>query len=352
MSTFQAVDAYLRGYVEKWQIPGLSVAIVQEGELAFSAGYGVQDLQTQRPATPQTLFHIASVAKTMTSTAIMQLREAGKVELDDPIVKHLPYFKVDNPRSDQITIRQCLCHISGIGHPTDYGWDKPEFDDDSLERHVRGLATHQLLDLAPNTLSYSDIAYNVLGDLIAKVSGMSYEAYMKCHLFDPLGMSTTTLMAPRAEHPELVATGYQEEVENATPRVIVQSYYPYNRMHVPCGCIASSAEEMARWMLVSLNRGELDGVRILQSKSYETMWQVQFINSHPEATQDPALGWWRSRRYSERVMQHDGGDDGFLSNTRIWTESNIGVVILCNGYWCDPWNATMEVYELLVGEKG
>ena len=91
--------------------------------------------------TAETLFHLASVVKTMTSTAIMQLREAGKLELDDPIVKHLPYFRVDDPRSDQITIRHCLCHTSGIGHPEDYSWDNPEFDDEALERHVRGLAT-------------------------------------------------------------------------------------------------------------------------------------------------------------------------------------------------------------------
>lgn len=351
MSTFQTINTYLLGYVERWQIPGLSCAIVQDGKLAFSAGYGVQNLQTQRAATPQTLFHIASVAKTMTSSAIMQLREADKVQLDDPIVKHLPYFKVNDPRTDQITIRQCLCHSSGIGHPEAYGWDNPEFDDESLERHVRGLATHKLLDLAPNAVSYSDIAFNVLGDLIAKVSGLSYEEYMLQHIFRPLGMTTTTLMAPCAEHPELVATGYEEKEENAEPRTIVESDYPYNRMHVPCGCIASSAEEMARWMLVSLNQGELDGVRILRPQSYDVMWQMQFRDADPEAPDDPALGWWVSRRYPERVMQHSGGDDGFLSYLRLWTESNIGIVILCNGYWCDPWNATNEVYTLLASNQ-
>lgn len=347
MSTQARIDTYLRQYVEKWQIVGLSAAVVQDGAVSFSAAYGLQDRQTQQAATVDTLFHIASVAKTMTSTAIMQLREQGKLELDDPLVTHLPYFRVDNPHSDQITIRQCLCHASGIGHPEEYGWDQPEFDDESLERYVRSLASHKLLDLAPNTVSYSDIAFNVLGDLIAKVSGMSYEQYMKRQIFDPLGMTTTTLMAPRADHPVLVATGYEKREGDET---IVQSRYPYNRMHVPCGCIASSATEMARWALVSLNRGELAGVRILQAASYDAMWQMQFRDSDDEAPDDPALGWWVSRRYSEKVMQHNGGDDGFLSNLRLWTESGIGIVILCNAYWCDPWNATSEVYKILVGE--
>lgn len=344
MTTHERIDAYLRDYVASGQSIGLSAAVVQEGSIVFSAGYGLQNQQTKRPVTPQTLFHIASVAKTMTSTAIMQLREQGKLDLDDPLVKHLPYFRVDDPRSDQITIRQCLSHTSGIGHPEDYGWDRPEFDDEALERHVRGLATHKLVEIAANSLSYSDIAYNVLGDLIAKVTGMSYEQYMKTHLFDPIGMTTTTLMAPRADHPELVATGYEKKDDGA----IVQSFYPYNRMHVPCGCIASSAAEMARWAMVSLNRGELAGVRILSSTSYDEMWRMQFRDRNEEFSTDTALGWWVSRRYSERVMQHDGEDDGFVSNLRLWTESGIGIVVLCNALWAEPWKATDEVYKILV----
>lgn len=240
MAIDSQLDTYLRAYVEQWQIVGLAAAIVEQGTLRFSAAYGVQDRPSGQPVTVNTLFHIASVAKTMTSTAIMQLREQGKLNLDDPVVKHLPYFRVADPRSDTITIRQCLCHTSGIGHPTDYGWDQPEFDDEALERHVRGLATHQLLDLAPNAVSYSDIAYNVLGDLIAKVSGMSYEQYMKTRLFDPLGMTTTTLMAPRAAHPERVATGYEKR-EDGT---IVQSFYPYNRSMCP---VAVLRAVLSKW---------------------------------------------------------------------------------------------------------
>ena len=341
--TIQAdIDAYVRAYVARWRLPGLSIGVVRDGAVLFSAGYGVQSLATGQPATAQTLFHIASVAKTMTSTAIFQLLERGRVDLDDPIVRHLPYFKVDDARSDAITIRQCLMHTSGIGHPVDYGWDAPEFDDDSLERHVRGLRSHRLVEIEPGSTSYSDIAFNVLGDLIAKVSGTSYEQYMKQHIFDPLGMTTTTLMAPRATHHGLVATGYEQTEDGS----IVESRYPYNRMHVPCGCIASSAAEMARWMLVNLQRGEVDGVRILQASTYDEMWRMQLHTIGEGGGEAPALGWWINRRHAEQVMQHDGEDDGFVSNLRLWTESGIGVVMLCNAQWTDPWQACDEVYAL------
>jgi CubicO group peptidase (beta-lactamase class C family) len=178
MNTLEKIDTYVRQYMEQSHVPGLALAVAQHGRVVYYAGYGVRNLDKAQPVSPSTLFHLASVVKTMTSTAVMQLREAGRLDLDDPIVKHLPYFRIDNPRSDQITIRHCLTHTSGIGHPEYYGWDNPEFDDDSLERHVRSLAAHTLVNIAPGTTSYSDIAYNVLGYLIAKVSGMSYEAYM------------------------------------------------------------------------------------------------------------------------------------------------------------------------------
>lgn len=343
MSSLSQIDAYLRHYLEAEQLVGLAVVVVQDDAITFRGTYGVQNRQTRQPVTPQTLFHIASVAKTMTSTAIMQLREQGKLSLDDPLVKHLPYFQVDDPRSAQITIRQCLYHVSGIGHPEDYGWDRPEFDDEALERHVRGLASHKLLELGPGEVSYSDIAFNVLGDLIAKVSGLPYEQYMKTQIFDPLGMTTTTLMAPRSAHPELVATGYEKQVDGT----IVESFYPYNRMHVPCGCIASSAFEMAQWCRVHLTRGEVDGVRILQPESYGELWQRQVRASNTRHA-DPALGWWINRHYQQPVLQHDGEDDGFVSNLRLWPERKLGMVALCNAVWAAPEEICDEIYQILV----
>ena len=339
----EKIDAYLRGYMADSGIVGLAIAVAQEGKMRFCRGYGVQDQHTKTPVTAETLFHLASVVKTMTSTAIMQLREAGKLELDDPIVKHLPYFRVDDPRSDQITIRHCLCHISGIGHPEDYSWDNPEFDDDALERHVRGLANHKLIELGAGAISYSDIAYNVLGDLIAKLTGMSYEAYLHSHLLHPLGMDKTTTMPPRQGDPALLATGYERD-ESGT---IKQSFYPYNRIHVPCGCVASNVLEMTRYATAQLRRGELDGVRILQPQSYSDMWTIQVQSANPNVGSDSALGWWVHRNQSELVVGHDGEDDGFVSDFRLWTQSQISIVVLCNAIWAEPWKVTEDVYQML-----
>jgi hypothetical protein len=140
------IDLAIRDFIAQTEATGLAIAVARRGQMVFCQGYGVQDLDARVPVTPNTLFHLASVVKTMTSTAIHQLCEAGRLELDDPVVAHLPYFRVNDPRSGQITLRQCLTHTSGIAHPDDWGWEQPEFDDGALERHVRTLAerTHQL----------------------------------------------------------------------------------------------------------------------------------------------------------------------------------------------------------------
>lgn len=338
----EQIDSAIREYLNQSAVTGLAIAVAQQGKMVFCGGYGVQDLDTMQPVTPASLFHLASVVKTMTSTAIMQLREAGKLDLDDPVVKHLPYFCVDDPRSDRITIRQCLSHISGIGHPSDWSWDSPEFDNGSLERHVRSLVNHTLVDIPPQTTSYSDIAYNVLGALIAHVSEMSYEAYMDHHIFAPLGMHKTTTMAPREGDPALLASGYEHDEAGA----VRQSLYPYNRMYVPCGCVASNVLEMTRYATAHLNRGELDGVRILARESYDTMWKVQVHDARETVRADSALGWWVRRGSTELIVEHFGGDDGFLSHFCLWPERHQSIVVLCNADWADPGHVTDIVSQL------
>ncbi|MBC8077068.1 MAG: beta-lactamase family protein [Chloroflexales bacterium] len=337
------IDVAVREYLAHAEVTGLAIAVAQQGQMVFCSGYGVQNRDTMQPVTPATLFHLASVVKTMTSTAIMQLREAGKLDLDDPVVAHLPYFRVDDPRSDQITLRQCLSHTSGIEHPTDWGWDRPEFDDAALERHVRSLAARPLIDVPPGTTAYSDIAYNVLGAVIAHVSGLSYEAYLQRHLFQPLGMTQTTTMAPRQGDPALLATGYEHDESG----VIRQSLYPYNRMHVPCGCVASNVLEMTRYATAHLNAGVLDGARILAPASYDAMWAVQVHTARETARADSALGWWVRRGSAERIVEHDGEDDGFLSYFCLWPERHQSIVVLCNATWADLRHVTGIVADLL-----
>src|SRR5262245_8074457 len=191
--------------VQHSQIPGFAIGVVKNGKLIYAKGFGTARLGTDTPITPQSLFHMASVTKTFVGTAVMQLVEENKVELDAPLIKYLPYFQMNDARYRTITIRQMLSHTSGIPDVTDYHWDKPEYDDGALERFVR-IVARMKLDFAPGAkFSYSNTAYEILGDVTAKVSGESFEDYVQHHILTPLGMKDSTLLV-REANPKLLTT--------------------------------------------------------------------------------------------------------------------------------------------------
>lgn len=166
-------------FVENEKFPGLAAGIVKDNRVLFTGEYGTANLSTGDPVVRGTLFHQASVSKTFVATAIMQLVERGKVELDAPITKYLSYFKLEDERYQNITIRQLMNHTSGMPDEEDYAWDRPEYDEQSLERYVKGIGHHKLLSQPGEKFAYSNIGYEILGDMIAKVSDMSFEQYME-----------------------------------------------------------------------------------------------------------------------------------------------------------------------------
>ena len=144
-----ALDRRLTPFVEQMmaltRIPGMAVGVVADGVTVYARGFGVASLEDRRPVTAETLFHMASVTKPFVATAVMQLVEEGIVALDDPVVRRLPYFAMADERARDITIRQMLSHTAGMPDEEDYGWDRPEYDDDALERYVRSLADRELI---------------------------------------------------------------------------------------------------------------------------------------------------------------------------------------------------------------
>lgn len=173
------LDEEVEGLFSESDCPGLAIGVVRDQELVYAKGFGVTNLETGEDVTPRTLFHMASITKPFVATSIMQLLEEGKLALDDPIVQHLPYFELNDERYTELTIRQFLHHSSGMPNVEDYHWDDPEYDEGALERYVRSLGDRELLDDPGRWFAYSNMAFEVLGDLIAKVSGQSFADYLK-----------------------------------------------------------------------------------------------------------------------------------------------------------------------------
>ena len=336
----QRLESSITQSMRDQKIPGFAIGVVKDGRLVYSRGFGVMKVgDPNRPVSAETLFHMASITKPFVATALMQLVERQKVNLDDPVTKYLPYFRLKDPRYKDITVRQMVTHTSGMPDVTNYYWDKPEYDDGALERYVRSL-DDKLLRWAPGKeFRYSNMAFEVLGDLVAKVSGKSFEDYVEENILKPVGMKSSTLLYKKADQANL-ADGYTLTKGTLVP----VAHYPYNRAHTPSSNLHSNVEDMARWVRVNLNRGELDGCRILKNSTYDALWKP--AAPLPGRNWHVGISWFLAESNGEEIVMHNGGDDGFATHLAFAPRLKAGVVMMAN---CDHissikaiWEAAME----------
>jgi CubicO group peptidase (beta-lactamase class C family) len=220
-------------------LTGFAIGVIEDNRLVYARGFGVMKLgDSTHPVAPETLFHMASITKPFVATAVMQLVEQGKIDLDAPVTKYVPYFRLMDLRYKDITVRHMLTHTSGMPDVKDHRWNKPEYDEGALERYVRSLEDKQLLWPPGQKFRYSNMAFEVLGDLVAKVSGMSFEDYVEASILKPVGMKSSTLLYKKAD-PAKMAAGHT--MRNGV--VVPVAHYPYNRAHSPSSNLHSNVEK-------------------------------------------------------------------------------------------------------------
>ncbi len=195
-ATVAKIEALVEQIMQKYSIPGLALGIVKDGHPIYAKGFGVAEVGSDRPVTSRSIFHTASVNKTVVATAIMQLVEAGKIDLDSLMTDYLPYFSMADRRYANMTVRQVLSHRAGIPNvdnaTLEAEFRAPRYDDAALEEYVRNLSDTSLLFAPGEDFSYSYPGFDVLGDVIAKASGESFEEYVQDNIFSPLAMGDTT----------------------------------------------------------------------------------------------------------------------------------------------------------------
>jgi CubicO group peptidase (beta-lactamase class C family) len=337
-ATFEPIA---RRAVQEHELPGLVVGAVAEGRLAWSGTWGVRQKGGADPLTTRSLFHMASVTKPFVGTAVMQLVEQGKVELDAPVTRYVPYFQLADARAAGITVRQMLSHASGMPDVRDYEWAKAVADEGALERYVRGLGSEELIAAPGERFRYSNMAYEVLGHLVARVSGETFEGYVKGHILAPLGMKDSTVFKPEAD-PALTTSPH---VLDEALDVVVSAVYPYNRMHGPSSTLHSNVLDMARFALANLRRGELDGSRILRAESYDLMWKPT-----GDAGRPVAISWFQGQHGGRRRIGHGGGDTGYRSNLVLLPDEGLAVVAMCHFDGCPVGGLTSAALDVALGE--
>jgi CubicO group peptidase (beta-lactamase class C family) len=303
------------------EAPGLAIAVLRDGKAVHEESLGVLDLASRAPVTRETRFHTASVTKTFVAVAVLQLVEQGRVDLDAHPRKYLPYYEPTGPRAEGMTVRQLLSHISGVPNDDDTRFDRPDLDDGALERFVREASSRPLQSAPGERFGYSNVGYCILGDLVAKVSGQTIETYVKRHILEPLGMKDSSMLLSEAKlgpwaRPYVVDDAY---------RVASAPFYPYNRRRGPSSALSSTLNDLERWAVANLNRGELEGRRILKAATYDEMWKPA-----GESFRQIGLGWFLWERGGERVVGHNGSDTGFVADVELLPGRGVGVIVLCN----------------------
>jgi CubicO group peptidase (beta-lactamase class C family) len=322
----------------------------------LAEGYGTRRAGFDSAVTAATVFHMASVSKQFTATAVLQLVEQGKIDLNAPVIRYLPSFHMKDPRAEQITVKQLLNHTAGLPDVTNYQWNHPEYDADALDRFVRGLADSTLIAAPGERFSYSNIGFEVAADLIATVSGLPFEDYMQQRILTPLGMRHSTFLMTDVDSANLA----WPHVRRSTGAVRPLDYYTYNRAHAGSGTLHSSVEDMLRWAEANLRRGELNGVRIARAATVNQLWastvdrtEENTIQAFLNATPSPfdstgySLGW-RWYRFAERHMVgHSGQDDGFRSHILISPDEGIAIVVMMNDYTGDASDLARILYRVV-----
>lgn len=343
------LDRIINEYVNEEFVPGLSVGVVYDNEIIYIKGFGVKNVDTKEPVDENSLFHMASVSKTFVATGIMQLVEQGKIRLDECVIEYLPYFKLKDDRYKDITIRQLLSHISGMPDEDDYEWDKPQYDEEALERYVRSINEKELMWEPGEKFAYSNISYEILGNVIEKVSGMSFEKCMKENILNVVQMKESNFLKPLVSK-ELLTSPHVLDIENVYGAV-VSEIFPYNRAHGPSSTLCSNAVEMCNYAIANMNEGRFGGEKILEPNSYSELWGEYASTDWGGYTSEIGLAWFLGEYKGNKVRSHSGMDTGFRSNLIILPERGIAVVVMINSDYIGTKILCTSILDILLGEE-
>lgn len=304
--------------------PGISMGVIFDQELIWSRGFGYANLATKEPVTSNTLYRIASITKLFTSTAIMQLRDEGKLQLDDPVAKHLDWFSVQNPFDDapQITIRHLLTHTSGLPREAAFPyWIERNFP--TIEE-VRAKLPDQQVAIAPETRwKYSNLALTLAGEIIAHVAAMPYADYIQHEILDPLGM-TNTLVTPPPGHP-LMATGYQRRLPDGSRAI---GEYTDSKGLTPAANMASNVEDLAKFAMLQFRSGPRADAQVLKGSSLREMQRVHWLNDNWQAGRGLGFYVWRVDTFT--LAGHGGALEGYRTDLQVIPAEKIGFIVLTN----------------------
>jgi len=369
------LDAYIATMLEKTQIPGAAVAIVQNGQVIYENGFGVHEVDQpepvtpETPETPETLMMIGSVTKSMTATMAATLVDAGRLRWDTPVVDLPPGFAVADPDLTQaMIVRNAFCACTGLPQrDADFILNSDNYTPESL---IASVAAFPLAAPLGKLFQYSNQMFAIGGyAATAAASGETddlYDAYVRVmgeQLLAPLGMTRSTFSLEEVEASGDYAGSHGRELSGAYVPVALDDEDSFVRAVAPAGALWSSAAEMAHYVQMELGRGIApDGTRVISEENLGVTWQPQVAVPAPPAAESEglppeliamgqgyALGWLTGDYFGQRLLTHSGGTFGFVSQIALLPDADFGIVVLTNGVGAEVFTLAVQfrAFELL-----
>jgi CubicO group peptidase (beta-lactamase class C family) len=304
-------------------IPGMSLAIVKDGEVIFMKGFGYKDFERKIPVTAETQFAIGSSSKAFTALSVLMSQDEGRLSLDDSPKKYLSFFKINDPEIDKnITVRDLMAHSSGLNR-TDLGWITGKL---TREEIIRVAGEAKPMAKLREKFFYQNVMFVAAGEIVSRVQKMPWERFVPERVFKPLGMTNSTMSLKEMQKKADYSFGYDYNFDTKETRKL-----PLRDIDevAPAGSINSSARDMTQWLKFVLNRGEINGKRLVSEKGFDEWTKLQ-MKITPNGKVGYGLGWFIRDWNGMKVVEHGGNIDGFNALVAMIPEKKLGFVMLTN----------------------
>jgi CubicO group peptidase (beta-lactamase class C family) len=326
-------------------MPGLSIAVVHDQDILWSAGFGYADIERRRPARSNTIYSICSISKLFTAIGVMQLRDQGKLRLDDPVEAHLPWFDIQQsfPDSPPITVQGLLTHSSGLPRESDFPyWTGPEFEFPTREQVIERLASQETLYPAYKYFQYSNLGLTLAGEVVAERSGEPYATYVQRHILEPLGLESTSPEIPVEHRAGRLATGY-----GARGREGERSGLTFLQVRgiAPAAGFASTVEDLAKFASWQFRLLEHGGEEVLRANTLREMHRVHWVD--PDWSTHWGLGFALYRIDDKTFVGHGGSCPGYRSSFMTRPEEKFAAIVMTNAIDANTGRYTNNAYKIV-----
>ena len=327
------IDSLVNATMKTFEVPGIAVAIVKDGKVVHSKGYGVRSLANNLPVDENTLFGIASNSKAFTTAALGMLVDAGKIKWDDKVTDYIPEFKMYDPYvTDAFTIRDLLTHRSGLGLGSGDLMFFPDGNNFTKEEMIRNIRFLKPVSAFRTKYDYDNNLYMVAGEVIARVSGMSWEDFIEQKIMAPIGFTASKASYNRVvNNPDII-----DAHAPADGKLIVIPH-DWNPNVDAAGGIVSNLTDLEKWVILQMNDGKYgDGKQLFSKAVHDEMWSPQTIiqtaqgglyNTHFSSY---GLGWFLADVKGYKQVSHTGGLAGTVTQVTLIPELNLGIIVLTN----------------------